>query len=67
MGWFRRYKTLLPFIAVIGAVCVFGSLVALRSQAKSEMAAASQGCPNDDSGLKLPAGFCATIFADNIW
>ena len=24
------------------------------------------GCPSDDSGLKLPAGFCATIFADGI-
>jgi glucose/arabinose dehydrogenase/mono/diheme cytochrome c family protein len=25
-----------------------------------------QGCPQDDSGLKLPAGFCASIFADGI-
>ncbi|HVB37366.1 MAG TPA: c-type cytochrome [Vicinamibacterales bacterium] len=24
------------------------------------------GCPNDDSGLKLPKGFCATVFADGI-
>jgi glucose/arabinose dehydrogenase/mono/diheme cytochrome c family protein len=23
-------------------------------------------CPQDDSGLKLPAGFCATVFADAI-
>jgi len=23
-------------------------------------------CPGDDSGLKLPAGFCATVFADGI-
>jgi hypothetical protein len=23
-------------------------------------------CPHDDSGLKLPAGFCATVFADGI-
>lgn len=23
-------------------------------------------CPNDNSGLKLPAGFCATVFADGI-
>src|SRR5580698_5645122 len=28
--------------------------------------AAGSGCPSDDSGLKLPAGFCATIFADKI-
>jgi glucose/arabinose dehydrogenase/mono/diheme cytochrome c family protein len=23
-------------------------------------------CPSDDSGLQLPPGFCATVFADNI-
>jgi glucose/arabinose dehydrogenase/mono/diheme cytochrome c family protein len=28
--------------------------------------AQEKSCPNDDSGLTLPAGFCATIFADNI-
>ena len=26
----------------------------------------SQGCAGDDSGLTLPAGFCATVFADGI-
>jgi glucose/arabinose dehydrogenase/mono/diheme cytochrome c family protein len=26
----------------------------------------SQGCPSDESGLTLPAGFCATIFADDL-
>ncbi|HEX3845893.1 MAG TPA: PQQ-dependent sugar dehydrogenase [Steroidobacteraceae bacterium] len=29
-------------------------------------AAHRTACPNDDSGLTLPAGFCATIFADQI-
>ncbi len=28
--------------------------------------AAAAACPNDDSGLTLPAGFCATLFADGI-
>ena len=32
----------------------------------STVRAASTGCPSDDSGLKLPPGFCATIFADGI-
>jgi len=32
------------------------------TKAQSETAS----CPRDDSGLKLPAGFCATIFADGI-
>jgi len=31
----------------------------------SEGAAAS-ACPQNDAGLKLPAGFCATVFADGI-
>ena len=66
MGWFRRNKVLLSLLSVIGAVCVFGSLVPVRSQPKAAMAAASEACPNDDSGLKLPAGFCATVFADGI-
>jgi glucose/arabinose dehydrogenase/mono/diheme cytochrome c family protein len=29
-------------------------------------AAENSGCPSDDTGLKLPAGFCATIFADGV-
>lgn len=29
-------------------------------------AAAQKSCPANDSGLTLPAGFCATIFADDI-
>jgi glucose/arabinose dehydrogenase/mono/diheme cytochrome c family protein len=28
--------------------------------------AGGQACPSDDTGLKLPGGFCATIFADGI-
>jgi glucose/arabinose dehydrogenase/cytochrome c5 len=43
-------------IALVGALC-FGA---------SAEAAANTDCPSDDSGLKLPAGFCATIFADGI-
>src|SRR5208282_2619846 len=66
MGWFRRYKALLSFIGVIGALCVFGSLASVRTQPKAGMAAQGGACPNDDSGLKLPAGFCATVFADGI-
>ncbi len=32
----------------------------------SAAAAPQSACPNNDAGLKLPGGFCATIFADNI-
>jgi glucose/arabinose dehydrogenase/mono/diheme cytochrome c family protein len=33
---------------------------------QSAAQAASGACPKDDSGLQLPPGFCATVFADNI-
>ncbi|MGB6960253.1 MAG: c-type cytochrome [Candidatus Acidiferrum sp.] len=65
MDWFRRNRVLLALLGVIGALCVFGSLVPVRSEPKAGMAA-GEACPNDDSGLKLPAGFCATVFADGI-
>jgi glucose/arabinose dehydrogenase/mono/diheme cytochrome c family protein len=49
--------------ALVGVACI-----SARAQEKPETAAEAKGkaCPNDDSGLTLPAGFCATIFADNI-
>ncbi|HEY1465169.1 MAG TPA: PQQ-dependent sugar dehydrogenase, partial [Terriglobales bacterium] len=31
-----------------------------------KMMAKSSACPSNDAGLKLPPGFCATIFADDI-
>jgi glucose/arabinose dehydrogenase/mono/diheme cytochrome c family protein len=54
------------FVAAI-ALAVFsvvGSVTAHQSSTGS--GAGSSACSNDDSGLKLPPGFCATIFADNI-
>ena len=56
------FKSLLPAIAAFSALCVGSSLASGRPGAETK----SQGCPSDDSGLKLPAGFCATIFADEI-
>lgn len=45
-------------------------LVLLASSAMSHAAqsapAPSQDCPRDETGLTLPAGFCATIFADDL-
>jgi glucose/arabinose dehydrogenase len=43
--------------AVIGAC--FGA-----AQARAQMPPVA--CPQDDTGLRLPAGFCATVFADGI-
>ena len=49
-------KTLLSALVALAAMCVASSLALTQNQA----------CPGDDSGLKLPAGFCATVFADGI-
>jgi glucose/arabinose dehydrogenase/mono/diheme cytochrome c family protein len=41
-------------------------LVLAQSQLDSPKKPKSASCSNDDTGLKLPAGFCATVFADGI-
>jgi glucose/arabinose dehydrogenase/mono/diheme cytochrome c family protein len=62
MRWLRPGKALwsvvaAPVFLLIGAAFASNSLAA----------AARPACPgNEDTGLKLPAGFCATIFADKI-
>src|SRR5262245_49055582 len=38
---------------------------ALSSEAQTT-ASRTPACANDDSGLQLPPGFCATVFADGI-
>jgi glucose/arabinose dehydrogenase/mono/diheme cytochrome c family protein len=62
MRFSSLFKTFVPAIAALSALCVGSSLASGRPGAETK----SQGCPNDDSGLKLPAGFCATILADGI-
>jgi glucose/arabinose dehydrogenase/cytochrome c5 len=56
------------FVAVI-AICTAGFQTSAKKTSKAKTASKatkSQACANDDSGLKLPPGFCATVFADNI-
>src|SRR6201993_4697728 len=54
---------LLAFAAIYGGT----SLMLVRSETRSAAVGGQrQGCASDDSGLQLPAGFCATIFADDI-
>jgi glucose/arabinose dehydrogenase/mono/diheme cytochrome c family protein len=59
-------RTLLPAIVALTVSCLTSSLAVAQSRSKAGAETKSQGCPNDDSGLKLPAGFCATVFADGI-
>src|ERR1700683_4434673 len=60
---FRRFNYLGSVMGVLAALC------AASAQALPQSPPAVPGgeaCPQSDSGLKLPAGFCATIFADGI-
>jgi glucose/arabinose dehydrogenase/mono/diheme cytochrome c family protein len=53
-------------IVAIAAICVGITLARAHNQPTRAAEAKTQACPNDDSGLQLPAGFCATIFADEL-
>jgi glucose/arabinose dehydrogenase/mono/diheme cytochrome c family protein len=62
---FRRYRNLVVVMATLAT----GSLAATPSFAQSATGgppAKAIICPENDSGLKLPPGFCASIFADGI-
>ena len=59
-------KTLLFGLVALAALCSGCSLTPAQDQAHPRAQSNGQACPNDDSGLKLPAGFCATVFADDI-
>ena len=63
MYMFRRFRTTSSVIVLLGALYLAGSPVSAQTPAKAQVANA---CPGDDSGLKLPPGFCATVFADGI-
>jgi len=56
---------------VLGAVAltafsIVGSVSAHRSDSKPDSASGKAACSSEDSGLQLPPGFCATVFADGI-
>src|ERR1700689_2566721 len=59
----RRYRNL--GLAIVVLVTGFAGISPLSAQSAAGDAK-SAACPESDSGLKLPAGFCASIFADGI-
>ena len=59
----------LPAIFFYAALLLLGAsatvaLTHAQQSPSSGKTGATAGCPTNDSGLKLPKGFCATIFAD---
>ena len=65
MSLSRRCRNLWSVITMLGAWCAASSSVSAQSTL-ADAQPARGACPENDSGLKLPAGFCATIFADGI-
>jgi glucose/arabinose dehydrogenase/mono/diheme cytochrome c family protein len=59
-------KRILLFALIALVVIVGVSLMPAQKQSNRIAEKRSQVCPNDDSGLTLPLGFCATVFADRI-
>jgi glucose/arabinose dehydrogenase/mono/diheme cytochrome c family protein len=53
-------------IVVLAAVCVISLTGWAQSHPNPAKKTASASCSHDDSELTLPAGFCATVFADGI-
>src|SRR5690242_15012555 len=53
-------------LCCVAGVLLCSSMVSIRGQSNSAKETKSASCPNDDTGLKLPTGFCATVFADGI-
>src|SRR6266403_15809 len=62
----NAFKALPSALVLLTAVYGSTRLVSAGDQSTPPAEGKMQACPNDDSGLQLPAGFCATIFADGI-
>ena len=60
---YRSQNGMLSVIAI--ALAAFALLMAPDLSPAADAAKPGM-CPNDDAGLALPSGFCATIFADGI-
>ena len=60
-----QLRGLLPAVAFLGACAVNGPAMSADATDAAD-AAGSSACAQNDSGLKLLPGFCATIFADKL-
>ena len=62
MRFSSLFRALLP-AAALGVLCVGSSMVPDQSGAQTK----NHACPSNESGLKLPAGFCATDIRRQDW
>jgi glucose/arabinose dehydrogenase/mono/diheme cytochrome c family protein len=66
MRFTKPFKPLLSAVTALAAMGMGGSSAPVKNESNLAAETKSQSCPNDDTGLNLPAGFCATVFADGI-
>src|SRR6202795_2570932 len=66
MHSFRLCRNLSSVIVLLGALGAASSPAAAQTPTNLKAHDADHACSNDDSGLKLPVGFCATVFADGV-
>jgi glucose/arabinose dehydrogenase/mono/diheme cytochrome c family protein len=59
-------RSVLSVTATLVAWCFLSLLVVFQSVPAQGQKTNAAACSNDQSGLKLPNGFCATVFADGI-
>jgi glucose/arabinose dehydrogenase len=62
----RTFRRATFVIASLCTWCVVTLPALAQSQSSPATESKSHACANDDSGLQLPPGFCATVFADNL-
>ena len=53
-------------LTLLVIACSGGDKAPAAGDSTTNTAATAAGCPGDNAGLTLPAGFCATVFADSI-
>ncbi len=53
-------------LVFIAAICAWLGVAEAQTPLATEAKATGQKCAANDAGLKLPQGFCASIFADGI-
>ncbi|HKV26171.1 MAG TPA: c-type cytochrome [Candidatus Acidoferrum sp.] len=65
MSSLRKLGPWMGLLAVVGTAAIFSAATRGHSKERANPAPAVEACTSD-TGLSLPAGFCATIFADGI-
>ena len=62
----RPYPPQLSTLVILATLLVVSLATSAQNQPSSGTKTTGGSCSHDDSGLTLPAGFCATVFADGV-